>query len=238
MNEKIEKFKTLVNESNNIVFFGGAGVSTESGIPDFRSKDGLYNQKYKYPPEEILSHTFFINHTEEFFKFYKEKMNSLKYEPNVTHIKLAELEKEGKLKAVVTQNIDGLHQKAGSKNVYELHGSVLRNYCMKCHKFYDAEYVFNSSGVPKCSCSGIIKPDVVLYEEALDEETLEKSVYAIAHADLLIVGGTSLTVYPASGLINYFRGKNLVLINRDTTPFDNRADLVINESLGKVFGEI
>ena len=238
MNEKIEKFKTLVNESNNIVFFGGAGVSTESGIPDFRSKDGLYNQKYKYPPEEILSHTFFINHTEEFFKFYKEKMNSLKYEPNVTHIKLAELEKEGKLKAVVTQNIDGLHQKAGSKNVYELHGSVLRNYCMKCHKFYDAEYVFNSSGVPKCSCSGIIKPDVVLYEEALDEETLEKSVYAIANADLLIVGGTSLTVYPASGLINYFRDKNLVLINRDTTPFDNRADLVINESLGKVFEEI
>ena len=238
MNEKIEKFKTLVNESNNIVFFGGAGVSTESGIPDFRSKDGLYNQKYKYPPEEILSHTFFINHTEEFFKFYKEKLNSLKYEPNVTHIKLAELEKEGKLKAIVTQNIDGLHQKAGSKNVYELHGSVLRNYCMKCHKFYDAEYVFNSSGVPKCSCGGIIKPDVVLYEEALDEETLEKSVYAIANADLLIVAGTSLTVYPASGLINYFRGKNLVLINRDTTPFDNRADLVINESLGKVFEEI
>ena len=238
MNEKIEKFKTLVNESNNIVFFGGAGVSTESGIPDFRSKDGLYNQKYKYPPEEILSHTFFMNNTEEFFKFYKEKMNSLKYEPNVTHIKLAELEKEGKLKAIVTQNIDGLHQKAGSKNVYELHGSVLRNYCMKCHKFYDAEYVFNSSGVPKCSCGGIIKPDVVLYEEALDEETLEKSVYAIANADLLIVAGTSLTVYPASGLINYFRGKNLVLINRDTTPFDNRADLVINESLGKVFEEI
>ena len=238
MNEKIEKFKTLVNESNNIVFFGGAGVSTESGIPDFRGKDGLYNQKYKYPPEEILSHTFFINHTEEFFKFYKEKMNSLKYEPNVTHIKLAELEKEGKLKAVVTQNIDGLHQKAGAKNVYELHGSVLRNYCMKCHKFYDAEYVFNSSGVPKCSCGGIIKPDVVLYEEALDEETLEKSVYAIANADLLIVGGTSLTVYPASGLINYFKDKNLVLINRDTTPFDNRADLVINESLGKVFEEI
>ena len=238
MNEKIEKFKTLVNESNNIVFFGGAGVSTESGIPDFRSKDGLYNQKYKYPPEEILSHTFFINHTEEFFKFYKEKLNSLKYEPNVTHIKLAELEKDGKLKAVVTQNIDGLHQKAGSKNVYELHGSVLRNYCMKCHKFYDAEYVFNSSGIPKCSCGGIIKPDVVLYEESLDEETLEKSVYAIANADLLIVAGTSLTVYPASGLINYFRGKNLVLINRDTTPFDNRADLVINESLGKVFGEI
>lgn len=238
MNEKIEKFKTLINESNNIVFFGGAGVSTESGIPDFRSKDGLYNQKYKYPPEEILSHTFFMNNTEEFFKFYKEKMNSLKYEPNVTHIKLAELEKEGKLKAVVTQNIDGLHQKAGSKNVYELHGSVLRNYCMKCHKFYDAEYVFNSSSVPMCSCGGIIKPDVVLYEESLNEETLEKSVYAIANADLLIVAGTSLTVYPASGLINYFRGKNLVLINRDTTPFDNRADLVINESLGKIFGKI
>ena len=238
MEDKIQQFKQLVNESNNIVFFGGAGVSTESGIPDFRSKDGLYNQKYDYPPEEILSHTFFINHTEEFYKFYMEKMNSLKYKPNITHIKLAELEQKGKLKAVITQNIDGLQQKAGWKNVYELHGSVLRNYCMKCKKFYDAEYVFNSKGVPKCTCGGIIKPDVVLYEESLDENVLEKSIIAIQNADLLIVAGTSLTVYPASGLINYFRGKNLVLINRDATPFDSRADLVINETLGKVFKEI
>ena len=238
MEDKIQKFKQLVCESNKIVFFGGAGVSTESGIPDFRSKDGLYNQKYDYPPEEILSHTFFMKHTEEFYKFYKDKMNSLKYEPNITHIKLAELEKEGKLKAVITQNIDGLHQKAGSKNVYELHGSVLRNYCMKCHKFYDAEYVFNSSGIPKCSCGGIVKPDVVLYEEGLNESTLESSILAIRNSNLLIVAGTSLTVYPASGLINYFRGKNLVLINRDVTSFDNEADLVINESLGKVFEKL
>ena len=238
MEDKIQQFKELINQSNNIVFFGGAGVSTESGIPDFRSKDGLYNQKYKYPPEEILSHSFFMSYTDEFFKFYKEKMNSLKYEPNVTHIKLAKLEKEGKLKAVITQNIDGLHQKAGSKNVYELHGSVLRNYCMKCNKFYDAEYVFNSDSIPKCSCGGIIKPDVVLYEESLNEETLKNSIIAIQNADMMIVAGTSLTVYPASGLINYFRGKNLVLINKDYTPYDNRANLVINESLGKVFKEI
>lgn len=238
MENKIQQFKQLINESNNIVFFGGAGVSTESGIPDFRSKDGLYNQKYDYPPEEILSHTFFIKHTEEFYKFYKDKMNSLKYEPNITHIKLAQLESKGKLKAIITQNIDGLHQKAGAKNVYELHGSVLRNYCMKCKKFYDAEYVFNSKGIPTCTCGGIIKPDVVLYEEGLDENTLEKSIISIINADLLIVAGTSLTVYPASGLINYFRGKNLVLINRDATPFDNRANLVINETLGKVFKEI
>ena len=238
MEDKIQKFKQLVNDSNNIVFFGGAGVSTESGIPDFRSKDGLYNQKYDYPPEEILSHTFFINYTDEFFKFYKDKMKSLKYEPNITHIKLAELEKKGKLKAIITQNIDGLHQKAGAKNVFELHGSVLRNYCMKCHKFYDAEYVFNSNGIPRCTCDGIIKPDVVLYEEGLNEETLHKSIIAINRADLLIVAGTSLTVYPASGLIDYFKGRNLVLINRDVTPFDNRADLVIHEALGKVFKEI
>ncbi len=238
MDEKIEEFKKIVAESNNIVFFGGAGVSTESGIPDFRSKDGLYNQEYDYPPEEILSHTFFINNTKEFYRFYKAKMNCLKYEPNITHIKLAELEKEGKLKAVVTQNIDGLHQKAGSKNVYELHGSVLRNYCMKCHKFYDAEYVFESQGIPKCSCGGIIKPDVVLYEEGLDNFTVGGAIRAINEADLLIVAGTSLTVYPASGLINYFRGKNLVLINRDSTPYDCKADLVINESLGKVFGNV
>ena len=238
MEDKIEQFKKIIEESNNIVFFGGAGVSTESGIPDFRSKDGLYNQKYKYPPERILSHTFFINNTEEFYKFYKEKMNSLKYEPNITHIKLAQLEKQGKLKAVITQNIDGLHQKAGSKTVYELHGSVLRNYCMKCNKFYDGEYVFSSTGVPKCTCSGIIKPDVVLYEEGLDDSTVENAILAIRNADLMIVAGTSLTVYPASGLINYFRGRNLVLINRDSTQFDRVANLVINDSLGKVFNQI
>ena len=238
MKDKIQQFKQMVNESNNIVFFGGAGVSTESGIPDFRSKDGLYNQKYDYPPEEILSHTFFINHTDAFYKFYKDKMNSLKYEPNITHIKLAKLEEEGKLKAVVTQNIDGLHQKAGSKNVYELHGSVLRNYCMKCHKFYDAEYVFNSTGIPTCSCGGTIKPDVVLYEEGLDEETLENAIWAIQNADLMIVAGTSLTVQPASSLLNYYKGNKLVLINRDVTPYDNRANLVIHESLGNVFENI
>lgn len=238
MNDKIQQFKQLVDESNNIVFFGGAGVSTESGIPDFRSKDGLYNQQYKYPPEIILSHTFFLNQTEEFYKFYKSKMNSLKYDPNITHIKLAELEAKGKLKAVITQNIDGLHQKAGSKIVYELHGSVLRNYCMNCRKFYDAEYVFNSNGIPRCRCGGIIKPDVVLYEEGLDDETIRKSIYAIQDADLLIVAGTSLTVQPASGLINYFRGRNLVLINRDSTSYDNQANLTIRDSLGAVFSKI
>lgn len=236
--EKIQEFKELVDKSNNIVFFGGAGVSTESGIPDFRSKDGLYNQKYKYPPEEILSHEFFIENTEEFYEFYRDKMNSLKYEPNITHKKLAYLEQEGKLKAVITQNIDGLHQKAGSKNVLELHGSVLRNHCIKCNKFYDAEYVFNSEGIPKCTCGGIIKPDVVLYRESLDEEVLEKSVYAISKADLMIVGGTSLMVSPANGLIRYFRGSNLVLINKDKTPYDNLANLVINDSLGKVMSNI
>ena len=198
MNEKIEKFINLIKESDNIVFFGGAGVSTESGIPDFRSKDGLYNQKYKYPPETILSHTFFINYVDEFYKFYKDKMNCLKYEPNITHLKLAKLEQTGKLKAVVTQNIDGLHQKAGSKNVLELHGSVHRNYCMKCNKYYDANYVFNSDGVRKCTCGGIIKPDVVLYEESLNDYTIRKSIDFIANCDLLIVAGTSLTVYPAS----------------------------------------
>ena len=238
MEDKIQQFKQLVNKCDNIVFFGGAGVSTESGIPDFRSKDGLYNQQYKYSPETILSHTFFMNKTEEFFKFYKLKMNSLKYQPNITHIKLSELEARGKLKAVITQNIDGWHQKAGSKVVYELHGSVLRNYCMNCNKFYDAEYVFNSNGIPRCSCGGIIKPDVVLYEEELDEETIENSTAAIQKADLLIVAGTSLTVQPASGLINFFRGRNLVLINRDSTPYDNKANLVINDSLGKVFSNL
>lgn len=238
MEDKILEFKRIIEESNNIVFFGGAGVSTESGIPDFRSKDGLYNLKYKYPPELILSHTFFMRNTEEFYEFYKDKMNSLKYEPNITHIKLAELEKQGKIKAVVTQNIDGLHQKAGSKIVYELHGSVHRNYCMKCKQFYDGEYVFNSEGVPTCKCGGIVKPDVVLYEEGLDDETVEKSIEAISNADVLIIAGTSLTVYPASGLINYYKGNKLILINRDATAFDKRANLVINESLGKVFKEI
>ncbi len=238
MDEKIEKFKEMIGESDNIVFFGGAGVSTESGIPDFRSKDGLYNQKYKYPPEAILSHTFFMKKTDEFYKFYKDKMNSLKYEPNITHYKLAELEEKGKLKAVITQNIDGLHQKAGSKTVYELHGSVLRNYCMKCRKFHSAEYVFSSESIPYCDCGGVVKPDVVLYEEPLDDETVKNAVRAISNADMLIIAGTSLTVYPASGYINYFRGRNMVLINRDSTSFDNRADLVINKSLGEVFANI
>ena len=235
MNEKVEELRKIIDESENIVFFGGAGVSTESGIPDFRSKDGLYNLKYKYPPEEILSHSFFINNTKEFFEFYRDKMNSLKYEPNITHIKLSELEKKGKLKAVITQNIDGLHQKAGSKNVLELHGSVLRNYCMKCKKAYDAKYVFNSKDIPLCDCGGIIKPDVVLYGEMLDDNIVSKSVDAIKRADVLIIGGTSLTVYPASSLIYYFKGKKLVLINRDSTQMDSMADLVINDSLGNVF---
>ncbi len=235
MNKNIEKLNNIIKHSQNIVFFGGAGVSTESGIPDFRSKDGLYNQKYKFPPEEILSHHFFLNNTADFFEFYKNKMNSLKYLPNITHKKLALLEQQGKLKAIVTQNIDGLHQKAGSKIVYELHGSVLRNYCMNCHKFYDADYVFSSDSIPYCSCGGIIKPDVVLYEEALNENTISSSIFAISKCDTLIIGGTSLTVYPASGLINYFNGNNLVLINKDATIYDNLANLVINEKLGDVF---
>ena len=236
--KKIEKLKKIIEESDNIVFFGGAGVSTESGLPDFRSKDGLYNQKYKYPPEQILSHTFFIGNTEDFYEFYREKMNSLKYEPNITHLKLAELENKGKLKAIITQNIDGLHQKAGSKNVYELHGSVLRNYCMRCNKFYDAEYVFKSDEIPKCSCGGVIKPDVVLYEEGLDDNIVMGAIEKISKADVMIVAGTSLTVQPASSLINYFNGRELILINKTPTIYDKRADLVINESLGKVFERI
>ena len=235
MNEKIEEFRKLVEQSKRIVFFGGAGVSTESGIPDFRSKDGLYNQKYDYPPEEILSHTFFMRKTPEFFKFYRDKLNSLKYEPNTTHYKLAELEKQGKLSAVVTQNIDGLHQKAGSKKVYELHGSVLRNYCTRCGKFHDAEFVFNSADVPYCECGGLVKPDVVLYEEPLDEKVVRGAVKAISNADLLIIGGTSLTVYPASSYISYFNGNKMVLINKSSTPYDNMADLVIHQGLGEVF---
>lgn len=235
MIDKIKQLKTMVSESNNIVFFGGAGVSTESGIPDFRSKDGLYNQKYKYPPEEILSHTFFIENTEEFYKFYTDRLNSLKYEPNITHFKLAELEKRGKLKAIITQNIDGLHHKAGSHVVYELHGSVLKNYCIKCHKEYSAESVFGATVIPKCTCGGIIKPDVVLYEEPLDDNVVESAIDAISSADMLIVAGTSLTVYPASGFIRYFKGKYLVIINKDRTNYDEVANLVINDSLGNVF---
>ena len=238
MEDKIEILRKYISECNNIVFFGGAGVSTESGIPDFRSKDGLYNQKYDYPPEEILSHTFFMNNTEEFYKFYKDKMNSLKYEPNITHIKLAELEKIGKLKAVVTQNIDGLHQAAGSKEVLELHGSVHRNYCMKCGKFYDAEYMLHAEGVPTCSCGGMIKPDVVLYEEGLDMTVMSKSIQAIQNADVLIIGGTSLVVYPAAGLIDYYRGNKLVVINMSVTSQDKNADLVIQEPIGKVFSNL
>ena len=209
------------------------------GIPDFRSKDGLYNQKYDYPPETILSHSFFMSNTEDFFKFYREKMNCLKFEPNITHIKLAELEKNGKLKAIITQNIDGLHQKAGSKKVFELHGSIMRNYCMECGRTHTPDYVFNETiGIPRCQrnrCNGIVKPDVVLYEEMLNDEVVAGAVDAISKSDTLIIAGTSLTVYPASGLINYFRGNNLVLINKDNTIFDSRADLVINESLGEVF---
>ncbi len=239
--EKINEFIEIINNSNNIVFFGGAGVSTESGIPDFRSKDGLYNQKYKYPPETILSHTFFVNNTKEFYEFYKDKLNATTFEPNVTHIKLAKLEEAGKIKAVVTQNIDGLHQKAGSKIVYELHGSIYRNYCTKCKKFYGPDIIFEDGAddIPICSdCGGIIKPDVVLYEEPLNDDVVSGAISAISNAETLIVAGTSLTVYPASGLIRYFRGKNLILINRDETPYDNMASLVIHEPLGKVFDKI
>ena len=238
MNEKIALLKRWIDESDNIVFFGGAGVSTESGIPDFRSVDGLYSQHFEYPPETIISHSFYLRNPSYFFRFYREKMLPLGFEPNITHRKLSQWEQEGKLSAVVTQNIDGLHQKAGSQKVYELHGSVLRNYCMKCRKFYSAEFIKNSQGIPRCSCGGIVKPDVVLYEESLDQDVIEKSVMAIRRADLLIVAGTSLTVYPAAGLLQYYRGNRLVLINRDATPYDARADLVFHESLGKVFQQL
>ena len=236
--ENLEIMKQWVTESKNIVFFGGAGVSTESGIPDFRSVDGLYSQKFDYPPEVIISHSFYERKPEYFFNFYREKMLPLGFEPNITHKVLARWEAEGRLNAVVTQNIDGLHQKAGSKRVYELHGSVLRNYCTRCGKFHSAEFVKEAAGVPRCACGGIVKPDVVLYEESLDEETLEKSVAAIASADLLIVAGTSLTVYPAAGLVHYYRGRRLVLINRDETPFDHRANLVFHDSLGEIFSKL
>lgn len=229
----------IIDDSENIVFFGGAGVSTESGIPDFRSVDGLYNQKYDYPPDEILSHTFFCNHTDYFYNFYRDKLICTDAEPNPAHLKLAELEKAGKLSAVVTQNIDGLHQKAGSKTVFELHGSTLRNYCTKCGKFFDVDYIADSKGVPKCDkCGGLVKPDVVLYEEGLDNNTVNGAVNAILNADCLIVAGTSLTVYPAAGFIRYFRGKYFVLINRDETAADSSANLVIHDSVGKVLSEI
>lgn len=236
--DNIEKFCEITGSSENIVFFGGAGVSTESGIPDFRSVDGLYNQQYDYPPEQILSHSFFMENTEEFYRFYRNKMIFPDVKPNTAHLKLAELEKKGVLKAVVTQNIDGLHQLAGSQKVYELHGSIHRNFCMKCCKQYDADFILKSEGIPRCSCGGIVKPDVVLYEEALDDSTVTGAVNAIAKADTLIIGGTSLNVYPASGLINYFRGKHLIIINMSTTPADSRADLLIHEKIGVVFSRI
>lgn len=240
--DELTKLKNWIIESENIVFFGGAGVSTESGIPDFRSPDGLYNQQYDYPPETILSHTFFMRKPEEFFRFYKNKMLIKGVQPNKAHLALAKLEKEGKLKAVITQNIDGLHQMAGSKEVIELHGSIHRNYCMKCEKFYsleDVEKLLNEEAVPHCPlCGGIIKPDVVLYEEALDNDAMGRALNFIARADVLIIGGTSLNVYPAAGLINYYGGSKLVLMNRDPTPYDRRADLIIRVKIGEALGEV
>ncbi len=234
-----EELQKLVNDSSRIVFFGGAGVSTESGIPDFRSVDGLYHQKYDYPPEEMLSHSFFVSRPEDFFRFYRDKMLPLDAKPNAAHLKLAEWEKQGKLIGVVTQNIDGLHQAAGSKLVFELHGSIHRNYCRKCGRFFPPEYIRDSTDpVPLCPCGGRIKPDVVLYEEGLDNDVVTGAVHAISHADLLIVAGTSLTVYPAAGLIRYFRGSHIVLINRDPTPMDGECDLVIHDSIGKVFSAL
>jgi len=235
--DKLSTLRSWIQESKHIVFFGGAGVSTESGIPDFRSVDGLYHQKFDYPPETILSHSFFYSNTEDFYKFYREKMLVTDIEPNRAHKALAKLEQQGKLSAVITQNIDGLHQKAGSKKVCELHGSVHRNYCRRCARFYSGEDLQKTTGVPRCTCGGLIKPDVVLYEEGLDGQCIENSVYAISNADLLIVGGTSLTVYPAAGLIRYYQGNRLVLINRDETPYDHSADLIFRESIGYVLEE-
>ena len=236
--EKIAQFKQWIDNSDNVVFFGGAGVSTESGIPDFRSVDGLYNQSYDYPPETILSHTFYIRKPEEFFRFYRDKMLFPDAEPSMPHIKLAELEQCGKLKGVITQNIDGLHQKAGSRHVIELHGSVLRNYCERCGEIYGLDTIINSEGVPTCKCGGRIKPDVVLYEEGLDENNINEAVRLIKEADILVVGGTSLGVYPAAGLIDYYRGDKLVLINKSSTPYDKKANLLIQDSLGKVFSAL
>lgn len=234
----LQTLKQWIQESKHIVFFGGAGVSTESGIPDFRSVDGLYNQKFDYLPEQIISHSFFDKDPSYFFRFYREKMLPLGFEPNVTHLKLAQWEREGKLDAVITQNIDGLHQKAGSQRVFELHGSVLRNYCVNCGKFFSAEYIKNHPNIPRCDCGGIVKPDVVLYEEALNANVLDESIHAIQNADLLIVAGTSLTVYPAAGLLRYYSGRRLVLINRDETPYDSYASLVFHENLGNIFSQI
>ncbi len=236
--EKLEQLKQWVEESDNIVFFGGAGVSTESGIPDFRSVDGLYNQQYDYPPETIISHSFYLRNPKEFYRFYKNKMLFPDAKPNAAHLALAELERQGKLKAVITQNIDGLHQAAGSREVLELHGSVHRNYCTRCGEFYSLEDIMEMEGVPVCKCGGTIKPDVVLYEEGLDQETLQKAVSYISNADVLIIGGTSLTVYPAAGLIDYYRGNKLVLINKSVTPMDRRANLVVSGKIGEVFSRI
>ena len=233
-----ETLASWIRESKRIVFFGGAGVSTESGIPDFRSVDGLYNQQYDYPPETILSHTFFMRRPEEFFRFYRNKMLFPDAQPNAAHRKLAQWESEGKLLGVVTQNIDGLHQKAGSKRVYELHGSVLRNYCMRCGKFYDMDYIREGTGVPRCECGGTIKPDVVLYEESLDGDVIQGACAAIERADLLIIGGTSLSVYPAASFIDLYRGNRLVLVNMSPTPRDSRADLIVREPIGQVFAEL
>lgn len=238
MSSEIEKLQKMIDESDNIVFFGGAGVSTESGIPDFRSVDGLYHQKYDYPPETILSHTFYMKKTSEFFQFYRDKMLFLDAKPNAAHLALARLEEIGKLKAVVTQNIDGLHQAAGNKKVLELHGSVLRNYCERCHKFYDVQTVIDAEDIPLCECGGRIKPDVVLYEEGLDQNTLQEAVRVISEADMLIIGGTSLAVYPAAGLIDYYQGNKLVLINKAPTQRDTMADLIIKGSIGEVFSQL
>ena len=237
--EKIRQLQEIIDGSDNIVFFGGAGVSTESGIPDFRSQDGLYHMKYKYPPETIISHTFFVRKPDEFYRFYKDKMLALDAKPNAAHLKLAELEKAGKLRAVITQNIDGLHQRAGSREVLELHGSVLRNYCTRCGAFYDAEFVKSADGIPKCTqCGGTVKPDVVLYEEGLDNDIMSRSINYIRNADVLIIGGTSLVVYPAAGLIDYFHGNKLVLINKGATARDAGADLVVTDAIGEVFSQI
>ncbi len=237
-NDALEQLKKIMKEAKRAVFFGGAGVSTESGIPDFRSVDGLYNQKYDYPPETILSHSFYKRYTYEFYRFYRDKMLCLSARPNAAHLKLAQWEKEGKLKAVVTQNIDGLHQAAGSRKVLELHGSVHRNYCEKCHKFYDAEYILHSEGIPVCECGGTIKPDVVLYEEGLDNQTISEAVACISAADVMIVGGTSLAVYPAAGLLDYYKGDKLVLINKTATARDGMADLVLQGSIGEIFSQM
>lgn len=236
--DQLDTLRAWVEESSNIVAFTGAGVSTESGVKDFRSKDGLYSQKFDYPPENIISHSFYLQNPEYFFRFYREKMMPLEVEPNITHYTLAKWEQEGRLRAVVTQNIDGLHQKAGSKRVYELHGSILRNYCTRCGKFYPAEFVKNAPGIPRCDCGGIVKPDVVLYEEGLNQKVVEGALEAICQADLLLVAGTSLTVYPAAGFLRYYAGNRLVLINRDPTPYDDRANLVFHDSLGAVLGKL